>query len=144
MATRLAKARQCTAQSKQTGKRCKRPAIAGGTVCHFHGGAAPQVQKAAKERIAAMVDPVLELLERNLAGKLKRARDREGYLAIDKVDYLLMKDILDRAGYKPRIEIDNSAEMRLMGEELAAARDRLAEHYRLEEARKMQPAEPNQ
>ena len=34
---------RCTAHSKQTGAQCKNPAIPGGTVCRFHGGAAPQV-----------------------------------------------------------------------------------------------------
>ena len=40
---------QCTAKSKQSGQRCKRPAIKGGTVCFVHGGAAPAVKaKAAR------------------------------------------------------------------------------------------------
>lgn len=30
---------QCTAKSKQTGERCKRPATAGKKVCYYHGGA---------------------------------------------------------------------------------------------------------
>jgi len=30
---------QCTAKSKQTGQRCKRPASPGKTVCYYHGGA---------------------------------------------------------------------------------------------------------
>jgi len=34
----------CKATSKQSGARCKRYAIPGGSVCHYHGGAAPQVQ----------------------------------------------------------------------------------------------------
>jgi hypothetical protein len=128
--------RQCTANSKQTKQRCKRPPIPGGTVCRFHGGGAPQVQKAAKERIAAMVDPVLELLERDLVHKIQTARKKGARLSLDKVDYLLMKDILDRAGYKPKFEIDNSREMRLLEEELTAARDRLAKHHATEAARK--------
>jgi hypothetical protein len=32
---------QCTAKSKQSGKRCKRLAVGGRTVCYIHGGAAP-------------------------------------------------------------------------------------------------------
>lgn len=43
--------RQCTAKAKSTGKRCGRAAAKGATVCVKHGAAAPQVQKAAKERI---------------------------------------------------------------------------------------------
>lgn len=36
--------KQCTATAKTTGNRCRQPAIRGGTVCRFHGGAAPQVK----------------------------------------------------------------------------------------------------
>lgn len=44
--------RQCTAKSKTTGGRCKQPAVAGGTVCRFHGGRAPQVRAKAARRLA--------------------------------------------------------------------------------------------
>jgi hypothetical protein len=44
--------RQCTARSKRTGQRCKRAPIIGGTTCWLHGGAAPQVQRRAAERVA--------------------------------------------------------------------------------------------
>jgi hypothetical protein len=47
----LEKSRQCTAKSR-TGNRCKRYAVRGMTVCRFHGGAAPQVKKAAERRLA--------------------------------------------------------------------------------------------
>lgn len=40
---------QCT-RIKNNGERCKRNAIAGGTVCYTHGGAAPQVRNAAAVR----------------------------------------------------------------------------------------------
>jgi len=46
--------RQCTATTR-SGSRCKRAAIIGGTVCRMHGGAAPQVEKAAEIRAAKMV-----------------------------------------------------------------------------------------
>jgi hypothetical protein len=41
---------QCTALSKQTGKQCKAKAIAGGTVCRWHGGGARQVKAKAAVR----------------------------------------------------------------------------------------------
>jgi hypothetical protein len=41
---------QCTALSKQTGKQCKARAIAGGTVCRWHGGGAKQVKAKAAVR----------------------------------------------------------------------------------------------
>lgn len=42
---------QCEATSKQSGQRCKRPAKPGANVCHMHGGASPQVLRAAERRI---------------------------------------------------------------------------------------------
>ena len=52
--------RRCTAHSSQTGERCKRSAIKGGTVCASHGGRAPQVKRSAKERLAELIEPALE------------------------------------------------------------------------------------
>lgn len=34
--------RQCTARSKRSGERCKKPAMRGRTVCRSHGGATPR------------------------------------------------------------------------------------------------------
>ena len=45
---------QCQAISKQTGQRCKRKAIPGGTVCRWHGGAASQVKVKAAIRAEVM------------------------------------------------------------------------------------------
>lgn len=42
---------KCTATSKQTGKRCGAWPVPGATVCRTHGGAAPQVQAKAAERV---------------------------------------------------------------------------------------------
>lgn len=42
--------RRCTAKSKQSGERCKRAAIVGGTVCAMHGGKIPNVRAAAEKR----------------------------------------------------------------------------------------------
>ena len=39
------------------GGKCRRAAIRGGTVCQYHGGGAPQVKKAAQERLADLIDP---------------------------------------------------------------------------------------
>ncbi|MDE0830495.1 MAG: hypothetical protein OSB03_14960 [Vicinamibacterales bacterium] len=65
--------KQCTATSKQAKRRCRQPAIRGGTVCRFHGGAAPQVKLAAKDRIAGLVDPALDALQRALEPSTKGA-----------------------------------------------------------------------
>jgi hypothetical protein len=79
-------AHRCTAHSKQTGERCRQPAIPGGNVCRYHGGASPQVQATAKERLAAMVDPALGRLAQLLRTKNER-------VALGAV-----KDVLDRNG----------------------------------------------
>lgn len=42
---------QCTATSKQSGERCKRRPIRGGTVCAMHGGKTPAVAAAAERRL---------------------------------------------------------------------------------------------
>ena len=44
--------RQCTATSKQSGERCRRAPIKGGTVCKIHGGGSGKVQAAADRRLA--------------------------------------------------------------------------------------------
>lgn len=52
---------KCTAQSKQSGKRCGNYPVHGGKVCRMHGGAAPQV--AAKAAARAQQDAIRGLLE---------------------------------------------------------------------------------
>ena len=89
--TKESGAPQCTATSKSSGKRCGKSAIPGGNVCRFHGGAAPQVKKRAEERLAALVDPAI--------GFLGRALRKKG---VSSVQYQAAKDVLDRAGFKPK------------------------------------------
>lgn len=47
--------RRCTATSKRSGERCMRWAIAGGTVCPFHGGGAPIVKRKAQLKLLDLV-----------------------------------------------------------------------------------------
>jgi hypothetical protein len=79
---------QCKAHSSQSGKRCKRAAIAGATVCATHGGSAPQVRKAAALRVIALVDPALANLASDLKSKNPTIRQKATF------------DVLDRAGLK--------------------------------------------
>jgi hypothetical protein len=79
--------RRCSARSKQSGQRCKRHPILGGTVCRMHGGAAPQVQQSARDRIAALVHPAIDTLERALSDCDVNAAVRAA------------RDLLDRAGF---------------------------------------------
>ena len=41
---------RCTAKARTTGDQCRQTAIDGGTVCHYHGGAAPRVKASAAKR----------------------------------------------------------------------------------------------
>ena len=82
--------RRCTAHNR-SGARCRRAPILGGTVCDRHGGKAPQTKKAARQRLAEMVDPALNELE-----ELLTMRKESPAVVLGAVN-----TILDRAGYKP-------------------------------------------
>lgn len=51
--------RRCTAHRKN-GARCQLAAIHGGTVCHKHGGSAPQVKRKARQRIEETVERLVQ------------------------------------------------------------------------------------
>jgi hypothetical protein len=55
---------QCSATSKQSGERCKKPAIAGGNVCRMHGGAVPAAKRKAAENKQRIEDRIKELGDR--------------------------------------------------------------------------------
>ena len=93
--------RQCTAKSKQSGVRCKKAPIPGGAVCRMHGGGAPQVQQAAKERLAVLVDPAIDRL-----GELVRQKQ------FTSTAYAAVKDVLDRNGLKPSERIEHGGQTR--------------------------------
>ena len=54
---------RCEAQSKQTGNRCKRSSIPGGTVCSMHGGKTPAVI-AERSEMATMALKMGDLCQR--------------------------------------------------------------------------------
>lgn len=81
------KGRQCTATSRNTGKRCKAAALKGGLVCRYHGGAtraaraafaaneeAERVEKAIGKLTANPIQNPLEELRR-LAGEIVAWKD---------------------------------------------------------------------
>ena len=54
--------RGCVAKTRR-GTPCKGQAISGGTVCRMHGGAAPQVQAKAHERLMALQPKAIQVLD---------------------------------------------------------------------------------
>ena len=58
---------QCCAHSKRTHLRCGARAIPGGTVCQWHGGAAPQVIASARERLRALAPVAVQTLDTLMA-----------------------------------------------------------------------------
>jgi len=88
---------QCKATSKQSKKRCRRKAITGGRVCVMHGGKAPQVKKAARERFNDLVDPAINRLEKVINDDAVPTASA----------VTAAKDILDRAGHKPVEQVED-------------------------------------
>ena len=87
---------RCTAKSKTSGERCKNPPIPGGNVCHWHGGAAPQVRAASARRVfEALVGPALAQYRRII----------EDPDTPHNVRLAALRDLFDRTGYKPPTEI---------------------------------------
>lgn len=89
---------QCTATSKTSNKQCTKLAIAGGTVCRFHGGAAPQVIAAAKLRLAELIDPSIGVLARLVKKKGK----------LTGLQFAAARDVLDRCGLTEPTKLEHS------------------------------------
>lgn len=81
---------KCHARSKRSGKQCGRDCTPGTTVCHYHGGAAPQVIAAARLRLLLAADPAAALIVSQMKNSKLDARERRA-AAIE---------ILNRAGLK--------------------------------------------
>ena len=103
---------QCRATAGSTGKRCARAAILGGAVCRSHGGAAPQVIRSARARLAELALPAIETLN---------AEREDGDTSADRIRAAVA--ILDRAGFgvQVRMEIEDSRQLLL--ERLLALRE---------------------
>ena len=86
--------RQCTAENRH-GEPCELAPIKGGTVCHKHGGSAPQVKNAARRRLNAMAEPAM--IELNKILHNSSTSDRDKLRAIQMV--------LDRSGYGPSANV---------------------------------------
>lgn len=88
---------KCTAH-KRSGKPCTQPRMKGAVVCRMHGGSAPQVRRSARERLAAMVDPALDVLYRNI-------KPTKGKYVKPELQARCAFDVLDRAGLKAKDEV---------------------------------------
>jgi hypothetical protein len=97
---------QCSATNRR-GERCELAKMPGATVCHFHGAKAPQVIRAAKERLIRgadyAIDCILDIIKvRPPCPTCQRVDDPKVQLRASQV-------LLDRAGLGPTstIEIDD-------------------------------------
>ena len=91
-------ARQCSARSKQSGQQCKQRVVPGAAVCHYHGGAAPQVKAAAMDRLRALQNPAIDRLAKLIAQE-----------EFPTVAYAASRDVLDRTLGKPQEQVQQIA-----------------------------------
>lgn len=101
--------RRCV-YTKRNGERCKKSPILGGTVCHKHGGNAPQVRRKAAERMLALVDPALSTLDKSMKNEARCVNCSQpcGHLTDAKVAVRAAQVVLDRTGFGPqsKVEVD--------------------------------------
>lgn len=96
----LPEAKLCAARTR-SGVPCKRSPIKGAVVCRAHGGAAPQVQARARERLALASENMVVLLQRI-------ATDEKEPVA---VRLAAIKDVLDRAGVSAKTVVSLETEL---------------------------------
>ena len=105
---------RCTAHSRTSGQRCKQPPIAGGTVCVYHGGKAPQVRRKAALRMVELVDPAIATVARIMTDQNAKEADR----------LRAAENVLDRAGVSRKAEVTSvDAAKDLLVERLMSIRD---------------------
>ena len=89
--------RQCIAQSKTSGVRCKNAAVHGATVCKYHGGSAPQVKEtAARVILEELVGPAL--------ARLKQLVEDDDTL--QQVHLGAVKLVLEMTGFKAPTQVE--------------------------------------
>jgi hypothetical protein len=121
--------RRCTAQSRQSGKRCKNASILGGRICRYHGGAAPHVQKIAAERLLALEHHAIDVFKRVLEADEAHPEYRAPAIRV-------AESVLDRTGHKQpkklEIESDQTIDVRTLSTPLLR---QMAAELRQQEAR---------
>lgn len=78
------------------GQRCRNFSIKGGVVCHRHGGALPNVKRAAQIRLLMAANPAIEKL-------IAIATTKRGVADADRIRAIAQ--ILDRAGVVGKVEV---------------------------------------
>ncbi len=117
---RIRPAKPCTAR-RTNGEPCKNYAMLGTTVCHAHGGKAPQTRQAARRRLE-------EVAVWQALAKVMTARDRRARALAPWVDDIRTARYL--AGIQPAW---TSSELRRIAAEMSAtARDLRKEAKRLD------------
>jgi len=97
--------RQCTAGT-HGGNRCRRNAIPGGTVCVMHGGGVASVQAAAKRRLLAMVEPILDTFDEIVESWRAVRCDKCGRPTGDPAPVIRIGQlVLDRTGFHPSLNV---------------------------------------
>ncbi|KKN01833.1 hypothetical protein LCGC14_1123690 [marine sediment metagenome] len=91
---RIPPGRRCTAKISSGKRRCRKPAILGGTVCETHGGSAPQVKAAAARRLVELVQPAIAALDKALGSDDINALIRAAQV------------VLDRTGHGPTSKVE--------------------------------------
>lgn len=103
--------RQCRANSKQTGERCKRTVPLGHVVCHYHGGATKQAKDRAKLRLIELLEPAVAGLARLMVSS-----------ADEKVRLRAIENVLDRAGMPRGVKMEGGDARALLVARLEAYR----------------------
>lgn len=108
---------------RRNGERCLKPANRGMTVCRTHGGAAPQVQRKAKQRLELAADR----MARELLGLAEGAES-------EAVKLNAIRDALDRAGLgaKTEVSVELKPYEQLMDDITGVASISRAEHRALQ------------
>lgn len=103
--------RQCTANSKQTGQRCRRLVPLGHVVCHYHGGSTKHAREKAKLRLLELIEPAVAQLARLMVNS-----------ADERVQLRAAENILDRGGLPRGVKIDGQDARTLLVERLVEYR----------------------
>ena len=117
---------QCTAHNRR-GSQCGRAPVPGATVCHYHGGAAPQVREKAMERLTLARDLALERLIEFIADDGDIADPR---ILLDAATRLTEKVELLGGRATSRTEVDERVHYEQIRVDLIARLDDLADRHR--------------